>query len=124
LSEEDIMRVPLTCPECHRAVRLQGAHVAVLRGAAPPLFGFVCPACRAAMLTETTAIEVLLFKSAGASVAGPQEPAYPQRRALPPLTYDDLLDFHLLLADDLRTADVLSHLGTPLDPDEKAGFRV
>jgi hypothetical protein len=115
------MLLAVDCPECGRIVKVEAASIAVLSrpaGYAPALHAFVCPACHAPPLAEATGITLLLLRSSGASTHGPREPAIEARSDLPPLTYDDLIDFHVLLTDDrlerfLSTPSAISRTTSP-----------
>jgi predicted RNA-binding Zn-ribbon protein involved in translation (DUF1610 family) len=91
------------CPDCGD-VRLQIHDLTVRvcdQDESPGAYRFRCPACTQTVTRPASAHIVDLLVSAGAPHerwAWPAELSEP--RVGPPLTADDLLDFHVLLEDD------------------------
>lgn len=78
-------------------------------------YRFTCPTCQDRVEKRADRKIVALLVSAGVDVAGPAPAGQPQQPELeevtpevartdvpegPPLTYDDLIEFHFLLEDD------------------------
>lgn len=101
-------RIRLTCPACGFEQDLPPGDieliVAPVEHELPAAYGFTCRGCAHAAIrtADSQALEVLL--AAGVDPAGgPRNTrfAHPEAPpAGPPLTLDDLLDLHLLLAGD------------------------
>lgn len=91
------------CPGCG-AVRLRVADLTVRVCADDDELGayrFQCPRCDHAVLHEASPAICALLVSVGVDEEVWRLPAeLAERPSGPPLTHDDLLDFHLMLADD------------------------
>lgn len=107
------------CPHCDEEVALRPDRVALLR-ATDVLYGFACPACETPVVKPADGKAVRLLQIAGVSQDGPVEPLRPsptQDGDRRPLTYDDLLDLHLLLEGH----DWLERIAPSADADRNAG---
>lgn len=68
-------------------------------------YTFVCPVCEGSVQKPADRKVVLLLMSAGVAIHEPERPrelvsAVGTRPEGPPLTHDDLIDFHFLLQQD------------------------
>ncbi|HET8970984.1 MAG TPA: hypothetical protein VFN19_07990 [Candidatus Nanopelagicales bacterium] len=104
--------IKATCPMCGdvdlspRQVRVRVVE-AVQESQARRSYTFVCPSCHDRVEKPTEAEVVRLLRSAGVQVTHVDVPAEArEEHAGPPLGYDDLLDFGLLL----ERADCLADL--------------
>ena len=92
------MVIRLGCPRCGevelsiRDIRLELHHV--LPGTSSYHFG--CPGCGIRVTKSATPRILLVLKAHGVVAESPDAPPVP---SAPPLTVDDLLDFHLWLRD-------------------------
>lgn len=92
------MLIRLGCPRCGevelsiRDIRLELPHA--LHGSSTYHFG--CPACGTRVTKSATPRILLVLKAHGVVADTPDAPPVP---TAPPLTADDLLDFHLWLRD-------------------------
>lgn len=75
-------------------------------------YTFRCPRCRMIVARSAEPRIVELLVTSGVAMSTWHLPAELAERPLhsPPLTHDDLLDFHALLEDDLRWAGEVSRL--------------
>lgn len=96
-------RMRTRCPGCGQQVELDTGRCALLGGpdGRPVAYAFVCPDCDEPVVrrADRTAAALLEFGGASQAVAeAPVVPRHPEEPAPgPPLTPDDLIDFHLLL---------------------------
>jgi predicted RNA-binding Zn-ribbon protein involved in translation (DUF1610 family) len=90
-----------TCPQCGevemdaRSILLQ-----VEQESGEGTYSFDCPSCEVPVEKPADRKIVLLLMSAGVEVMEPQEASSEVRPSGPPLTSDDLIDFHFLLQRD------------------------
>ncbi|WP_205745774.1 hypothetical protein [Egibacter rhizosphaerae] len=94
--------IKATCPHCGE-VSLTPADIDLRVDPGEPedaSYGFVCPDCAAAVRKPADQRIVRLLVSGGVEVRDPEPEPLEQRPAAPPLTRDDLLDFHRLLESD------------------------
>jgi hypothetical protein len=90
-----------TCPQCGevemdaRSILLQ-----VEQESGEGSYSFDCPSCELPVEKPADRKIVLLLMSAGVEVMEPQEVSSEVRPSGPPLTSDDLIDFHFLLQRD------------------------
>ncbi|HVL99769.1 MAG TPA: hypothetical protein VM324_10810 [Egibacteraceae bacterium] len=94
------------CPSCRGDVLLEAGHCALLGGhdGQPVAYAFVCPDCGEPVVRRADRRAAALLTACGASPRGVRERAarfpHPEQPGDgPPLTADDLIDFHMLLAD-------------------------
>jgi predicted RNA-binding Zn-ribbon protein involved in translation (DUF1610 family) len=105
------MLIRLACPQCGevelgiRDVRLE------LPRAAPggTTYRFGCPVCGTKVIKSATPRILLVLKAHGVVADSPDAPPDPHA---PPLTMDDLLDFHLWL-EKADVLDAASEAGRP-----------
>jgi hypothetical protein len=90
-----------TCPQCGevemdaRSILLQ-----VEQESGEGSYSFDCPSCELPVEKPADRKIVLLLMSAGVEVMEPQEVSSEVRPNGPPLTSDDLIDFHFVLQRD------------------------
>lgn len=97
-------RVRTHCPSCRQYLDLPAGRCAVLGGVdgRPKVYAFVCPRCEAPVI-QLAEVQATAKPGAGGPLPGgahgpAARPAHPERpRPGPPLTADDLIDFHFLL---------------------------
>ena len=93
--------IRVTCEGCGAVTVIPANHILAL--AAPGETSgsclFLCPICRRLTVRSAGAGELEVAIAAGVSNAW-EAGRSPRVADLPPFTPDDLLDFHLLLADD------------------------
>ncbi len=116
-----------TCPRCGEVdMGPEAILLSVLHGGREGTYRFTCPTCMDAVEKRADRKIVALLVSAGVDVAGRGEPveertaplfeegveepeAPPERQPEgPPLTIDDLIDFHFLLQDDRHIQEFLA----------------
>lgn len=91
------------CPSCRQDIVFQADDCALLGDAdgKPVAYAFVCSHCGEPVVRRADQRAVAMLVAAGASCRGATEQVvavHPEQPASgPPLTADDLLDFHLLL---------------------------
>ncbi|HVL98919.1 MAG TPA: hypothetical protein VM324_06490 [Egibacteraceae bacterium] len=105
-----------SCPSCRQQVDVAASRCAMLGGphGDPVAYAFVCPQCGEPIFRRVDPQAATMLLAAGVSRSGgegnPLRPTHPENpRSAPPLTGDDLIDFHLLL----DRADWFSHLTSP-----------
>ena len=93
------------CPSCRHDVDFRAEQCALLDGPddEPVAYAFVCPRCGEPVVRPADRRTTALLVRGGASREGAAEAArmpHPEHPASgPPLTVDDLIDFHRLLDD-------------------------
>ncbi len=102
-----MMEIRVVCQCCDVAALFRPAEVLLLTAPdqASGVYLVQCPVCQRLTARSALAGEVQLLVAAGVPAGGADGQttgAQPSARAVagPPFTPDDLLDFHLLLADD------------------------
>lgn len=106
------------CPSCCKDIDLVDGEGALLGGAdgQPVAYAFQCPECGELTVRRVGPRGVQLLLAGGVSAEGPCEDSlrvlHPEQPPPgPALTFDDLLDFHVLLNEDgwfARLADLVS----------------
>jgi hypothetical protein len=88
-----------TCPQCGEVeMDARSILLSVEQESGEGTYTFDCPSCELPVEKPADRKIVLLLMSAGVEVMEAQEVASPEvRPAGPPLTSDDLIDFHFLL---------------------------
>lgn len=93
------------CPSCRQEITFTIGQCALLPGPSgrPVAYGYNCPACGDTIVRSADPQAISMLIAGGASVRGVPEqnapPLHPESpRPGPPLTADDLIDFHLLLS--------------------------
>ena len=106
-----------TCPTCGEVdLKPEEFTLRMPVGAGDNIYTFTCPICSASVSKPADARVVQLLISAGVrpefvdSSAGAGTES--DRSALPPFTYDDLLDFHLQLENDYVVEQMLKSART------------
>ena len=121
--EWPVNEIRTTCPTCGDVtIAAQRIYLRLRRGARESEFWFTCPGCATAVTKPASADTTALLLSAGAERLAVDADASPSDVEIcvadrspdpsaPPLTYDDLIDFHFGLADTVTLADlyVASH---------------
>ena len=111
--------IRVTCQYCGAPALVRPTQIVLLADSdeTSGAYLFLCPICQRLTVRSPQPGEVQLLIDAGVPVGGAEgqsSSVQPSTRAdaAPPFTPDDLLDFHLLLADD----DCLSRLAGPVRP--------
>lgn len=114
-------QIRTTCPSCGDVT--VAAHRIYLRlrpGARESEFWFTCPDCAAPVTKPASADTTALLLNAGVErIGGTDADVSPSTAAMaaadrspdpdaPPLTHDDLIEFHFALADEVTLADVFA----------------
>ncbi|MDQ3538353.1 MAG: hypothetical protein M3415_06125 [Actinomycetota bacterium] len=107
--------IKATCPSCGE-VGLTPDEIELRvseHGAAASYYAFTCPSCQIVVRKPADERVVRLLVSGGVPVLQLDPPAAPPRQLGerfdgPPLTHDDLLDFHTLLQGDAWFSQVLA----------------
>ena len=98
--------IRVTCQSCGAVALLRPAHILLLADddEASGTYLFLCPMCGCVTARSAGSDERLVLLRAGVADAReesrPDRPGPARTADSPPLTPDDLLDFHLLLAED------------------------
>lgn len=93
------------CPSCRQHIVFDVEECALLGGedGQPVAYAYVCPHCAEPIVRRADKRAVAMLLAGGASSHAAAEhvvPVHPEQPAPgPPLTIDDLIDFHLLLED-------------------------
>jgi hypothetical protein len=92
------------CPSCRQPIDFAAGQCALLGGpdGQPVAYGFVCPHCGEPVVRRADRRAAAMLLIGGASPRGAEErvvrPLHPEKPGFgPPLTANDLIDFHLLL---------------------------
>jgi predicted RNA-binding Zn-ribbon protein involved in translation (DUF1610 family) len=112
------------CPACGEVdVSAEAVLLHVLQGSFEGIYSFICPACREDVEKRANRKIIALLVSAGVGIEDrsghPSSTRFgetesdPRGRipAGPPLTLDDLIDFHFLLEDDHYVKESLASFG-------------
>jgi hypothetical protein len=102
------MPIKLFCPRCGEVpVARRHVHLELWKPDRPNLYHFDCPSCRERVVKPagTSVVEALAQEAGTRHVEGVKE-SVPVADA-PPLTHDDLLDFHFELESDDQIAAFL-----------------
>jgi hypothetical protein len=107
------------CPSCRQQIDFAPGECSLLGGpdGEPVAYAFVCPHCREPIVRRADRRAAAMLVIGGASPRGAEEHVgrlpHPEEPAGgPPLTDDDLIDFHLLL-DGADWFGQLAHLTGP-----------
>jgi predicted RNA-binding Zn-ribbon protein involved in translation (DUF1610 family) len=97
-------KVKATCPDCGDVfLTVRRVTVVDMRWMPDWAYRFRCPKCRRIVFDGADARVSELLTSAGAKVAVVDAPAEPAERPNgPPITHDELIDFHARLAGEDR----------------------
>jgi predicted RNA-binding Zn-ribbon protein involved in translation (DUF1610 family) len=109
--------IKATCPGCGDVrLRARDLRVRVCAETDAGSYSFACPRCGEPVTRDATPRILSLLVSAGVRTEVWHQPAeLREPRTGPPITADDLLDFHLLLAGDDwfdRLAEAVGDTGT------------
>lgn len=97
------------CPQCGE-VELPSLSIVleIAPGEEEGTYTFVCPVCEQSVEKPADRRIVLLLRSAGVTIAEDDLDGATAERHGPPLTLDDLIDFHFMLQRDDWFADLLT----------------
>ncbi len=100
----EMTSIRATCPRCGEVeMSADSIALSVRDDTGEGTYRFVCPSCSSTVEKRADRKVVMLLLSAGVQVAGEEErmeDVLSARPDGPPLTSDDLIDFHFMLADD------------------------
>ncbi|HEY5155424.1 MAG TPA: hypothetical protein VIJ47_11855 [Acidimicrobiales bacterium] len=103
-----------SCGECGDVeLTTDDVHVRVCTGDSQGTYSFRCPVCLMTVIKPAEARTVDLLVASGVSYETwtlPLELSEPRGTGNPPITHDELLDFHDLLSDDRLVGDALAQL--------------
>lgn len=106
--------VKVNCGECQSDVQLTIAdlHVHMYELGGNGTYAFTCPLCAVYSIRPATATTLRMLTNVGVaySVGGlPLEMFEPHFEG-PPIDHNEVLDFHILLEDDVRLAEIMRDL--------------
>lgn len=99
------MMLRVVCRRCSHRVDLDPGGILLVDGPAVKRsspWAYVCPTCGTFVTRVADEWEVMVLLAAGVTpITAPERPVHPEQRPTgPPLTVDDLLDLHVLLAGE------------------------
>lgn len=105
-------RIRASCGDCGDVeLTVEDVHVSICRDTGEGDYSFVCPSCADRVTKEAERRTLDLLVASGVSVAFWSKPT---ERVVSPLgralNHDDVIDFHMLLADDARVAEAIGQL--------------